>query len=73
MEKGNYKEVWTVTERDGRSFWSRSGIAFPNRDGSMNLHLDTLPLSGKLQIRDPKPKDEHAPGFDFPRHQAEAA
>ena len=32
--------------------WSRIGSAWRNRDGSMNIVLDSFPLGGKLQIRE---------------------
>jgi hypothetical protein len=50
------KDVYAIYESktDGRdrARWVRVGVAFPNRDGSMNVLLDALPLSGRLQIRD---------------------
>ena len=54
------KFVYTVVEREGaqggkdekKSFWIRIGVAFVNRDGSMNVKLDALPVNGTLQIRD---------------------
>lgn len=49
-----YKIVYTVIQRGPRrNHWLRVGIAFPNRDGSLNVRLDALPISGELQIRDP--------------------
>ncbi|MBI2962675.1 MAG: hypothetical protein HYY35_02880 [Deltaproteobacteria bacterium] len=49
------KDVYAIYEsksegRD-RSRWVRVGVAFDNRDGSLNVLLDALPLSGRLQIR----------------------
>jgi hypothetical protein len=48
--------VYVVTERmtqEGtRSFWTKVGAAFENRDGSVTVRLDALPLTGTLQIRD---------------------
>lgn len=45
--------VYTVIEREGsRSFWLRVGAAWTNRDGSVTLRLDALPVNGVLQIRD---------------------
>jgi hypothetical protein len=39
--------------------WVRIGIGFPNRDGSINLILDALPLgTNRLQIRE----DDRTPG-----------
>ena len=42
--------------------WSRIGSAWKNRDGSMNIVLDSFPLGGKLQIRedDREPKPERS-------------
>ena len=43
--------------------WSRIGSAWRNRDGSMNIVLDSFPLGGKLQIREDdrerEPRAEH--------------
>lgn len=52
------KTVFTVVERGpGKSFWTRIGVGFVNRDGSLNLHLDAVPINGKLQVRDWEPND----------------
>jgi hypothetical protein len=52
-ERSNgHRPVFAVTERDGKSHWTRCGAAFENKDGSANVFLDALPVSGKLQIRD---------------------
>ena len=49
------KDVYAIYESKGdggeRSRWVRVGVAFDNRDGSLNVLLDALPLSGRLQIR----------------------
>jgi hypothetical protein len=60
------RDVFAITERDGHTFWNKCGSSFPNRDGSVNLYLDTLPISGRLQIRDPKPREEFR---GEPRHE----
>jgi hypothetical protein len=54
-----YKLVYTIIERGtGRpAFWLRVGVAFINRDGSLNVRLDALPVTGTLHIRDPKPEE----------------
>ena len=46
------KSVFTITERNGRSFWTRVGVGFVNNDGSLNLRLDAIPLNGNLQVRE---------------------
>jgi hypothetical protein len=52
----NRRAVFVITERvtqDGsRTFWTRVGAAFDNRDGSVTVKLDALPVSGTLQIRE---------------------
>ena len=52
-------EVFTIVDKEGfeRSFWVKVGACFPNRDGSLNVYLDALPLNGRLQIRE-KGRDE---------------
>lgn len=46
------KHVYTVTERNEKSFWTKIGVAFQNRDGSYTVRLDAVPINGVLQIRD---------------------
>ena len=50
------KDVYAIYEskNEGREWsrWVRVGVAFENKDGSLNVLLDALPLSGRLQIRD---------------------
>jgi hypothetical protein len=52
------KMVYTVVERGpGKSFWTRVGVGFVNRDGSLNLRLDAIPINGVLQVRDYEERD----------------
>jgi hypothetical protein len=47
------KAVYTVIDRgQGKSFWVRVGVGFTNRDGSLNLRLDAIPVNGTLQVRE---------------------
>ena len=55
------KKMWKVLApikytKDGseKTYWMRLGVAYTNRDGSINLHLDAMPLKdiGKMQLRD---------------------
>ena len=55
----NYKHLWMVEDRsdkqgESRSFWTKVGVAFENRDGSFSLELNAFPVNGRLQMRDPK-------------------
>ena len=47
-----------------KSFWNKVGAAFENKDGSISVHLDSLPLDGKLQIRVHVPKEPAGETFE---------
>jgi len=51
------KVVYVITKRGGKNFWTRIGAAFVNSDGSINVKLESLPVSGEMQIRDYVPRD----------------
>jgi hypothetical protein len=49
----NMKAVYTIIDRgQGKSIWVRVGVGFTNRDGSLNLRLDAIPVNGTLQVRE---------------------
>lgn len=53
----NMKEIFAVVKRNnGKSYWTRIGVAFENADASWNLLFDFIPTSGSttIQLRDPK-------------------
>ena len=58
METANLKIVYTITERGERSFWNRIGVAYVNKDGSLNIKLDAMPVNGTMHVRDWTPRDE---------------
>ena len=62
------KVVWTVVDRgQGKSFWTRVGVGFVNRDGSLTLRLDAIPMSGTLQVREwQEPFERRAEATDAP-------
>jgi hypothetical protein len=47
-----FKVLCPVQNKDGKTFWVRMGIGYPNQDGSTNIYLDGLPVNGKLQLRE---------------------
>jgi hypothetical protein len=50
--------VYTVVPKpEGKDLWLRVGSAFPNRDGSLTVFLDAVPINGRLQIREYQPRD----------------
>lgn len=57
------KQVLGVTERDGKSFWTRIGVGFENKDGSINLKLDFIPTNPDttIQVRDMPPREDDSP------------
>lgn len=43
---GNRLDALTVRESDGKSYWTRIGVAFPNREGpGFMVKLDAMPAS----------------------------
>jgi hypothetical protein len=48
------KDVFTIIDKgEGqKSFWVKIGAAFVNKDGSLTVKLDALPMNGQLQIRE---------------------
>ena len=46
------KVVYAIIERPPRKHWLRIGLAFVNQDGSLNVRIDAVPLTGSLHIRD---------------------
>ena len=48
------KDVYAISEQkeNSKARWTKVGIGFLNKDNSINVILDAMPISGKLQIRD---------------------
>jgi hypothetical protein len=57
---GKRLAVFSIRENKGGSVWVRAGSAFVNKDGSLNLLLDVLPLDGKLHVREAGEKKDGA-------------
>lgn len=49
--------VFAIREAQGKTTWIRAGSAWRNRDGSLNVFLEVLPIDGRLHIREPLPND----------------
>ena len=54
------KAVYVIRENGEKSSWTKIGVAFVNRDDSLNVILDAVPVNGKLHIRDFSAKDASA-------------
>ena len=44
--------------KEAKARWAKAGVTFRNKDGSETVLLDTLPISGKLVLQEPKPEEE---------------
>lgn len=67
MDPAKMKIVYAITSREAKpgsaeaapkKYWHRVGVAFVNRDGSLSVKLEALPVSGELHIRDYVPASE---------------
>lgn len=65
--------VYAINERGGKSYWYKVGAAFTNRDGSLTLYLDAMPIgSNRLQVREPRVWDDSRPANGTAGADAEA-
>jgi hypothetical protein len=62
---GKRYQVFSMKERsdktgggDKNTVWVKAGSAWVNRDGSLNVYLDVLPLDGRLHVREAADKKE---------------
>lgn len=55
------KDVAGTNGAGDQKVWTRAGSAWVNRDGSINVYLDVLPLDGKLHIRADSKQQAEAP------------
>ena len=54
--------VYAILERKDRKHWFKIGAAFSNRDGSMNVYLDALPVGTNcLHVREQRVWDDARP------------
>lgn len=52
-----FKVISPIEKKDGGTYWMRVGTGYPNKDQSINLYLDALPLNHKLQLREMDEED----------------
>jgi hypothetical protein len=58
MSNATVKDVYTIIRNGEKAFWQKVGRAHVNKDGSLNVYLNALPVNGELNIRDPRPRGE---------------
>lgn len=61
LSPGKRLAVFSIRENSkGVSIWVRAGNASVNKDGSLNVYLDVLPIDGRLHVREAGEKREAA-------------
>jgi hypothetical protein len=63
MAMRKLKVVWGALERQGKTYWSRIGLAWEGRGGAVYAKISAVPLNGKICITpgtDEPPADEVA-------------
>ena len=59
MQKKIYKVLTPIQKHNSQGAWfMRVGSGYTNKDDSINIYLDAMPVNGKLQIRDRPIKGE---------------
>lgn len=66
LEHGKTLAIFSIRQGRTGSIWVRAGWAEVNRDGSLNLHLDVLPLDGRLHVRESFERPLRPPGPTLP-------
>lgn len=68
MQDNKVKCVYQIIEHEKlkKPVWRRIGTAFLNRDESLNIEIDAMPVNGKLHVRDflPRDADEKTPQYE---------
>lgn len=55
LQKKMFKVIAPMKKHDGGTWWLRCGTGFENKDNSINVHIDALPVGQEkitLQIRE---------------------
>lgn len=54
---------YTDASGQNKTNWTKIGVAFTNKNGSINVQLDALPLDGKCQLQVPLSREEREAMF----------
>lgn len=52
MHSSKMKICYQISQSSGKSYFNRIGVAFVNKDGSLNVKLNSFPINGEIHIRD---------------------
>lgn len=50
----NRMVAYTILKGKTTNFWKEVGVAFQNKDGSWNLELFSVPVTGRVHLRIPR-------------------
>ncbi len=50
-------EVFAINSDQSKRPWAKIGVAFINKDQSINVLLDAIPVTGKIHLRKPRIKN----------------
>jgi len=54
--------AYNITQNaSGKNRWNPVGVAFENKDSSINVKLNSLPVGGQIQLRVPQERTETPP------------
>ena len=51
-------DVFGIQNTGEKSYWTKIGVAFRNKDESINVQLTYFPINGQLNIREPKERED---------------
>jgi hypothetical protein len=54
-------DAMVVREKDGKSYWTKIGVAFEGRDGKWVVRLDATPLDGVIHLMPPRERRDERP------------
>jgi hypothetical protein len=60
MDSTKMKICYHISQGAGKSYFNRIGVAFVNKDGSLNVKLNCFPVNGEIHIRDYQPFAERS-------------
>lgn len=75
MDSSKLKIVYVIAKGKGeKEYWNRIGAAFVNRDGSLSVKLDAVPVGdARMHIRDYVPREDGNSFGESPESLAELA
>ncbi|PTS74736.1 hypothetical protein DBR17_16650 [Sphingomonas sp. HMWF008] len=55
--------AWHVQQKGEKSYWNKVGASWKHKDGKgMTLQLETLPINGRIVLRQPQDESQQVEG-----------